>query len=100
LILLLLRSSSLWAVALSALPVWRRVDPLAVLAISPEQRRKLERELREAEQVEDADSAELVRMLDETKPAEKPPTDGLEAEADEVGPAPDADTAKPPSDRA
>jgi hypothetical protein len=69
---MLMRSGSLWAVALSALPVWRRVDPLAVLAISPEERRKLERDLREAEQLEDTAGAGLGRVLDSVEPGEEP----------------------------
>jgi hypothetical protein len=89
LMLLLLRSSSLWAVALSALPLWRRVDPLAVLAITPEERRKLERDLRKAEQLEDTDGAGLGRVLDQSRPAEEPAEQGLEAGTDRVDPDPD-----------
>lgn len=72
LLLLLMRSSSLWAVALSALPVWRRVDPLAVLAITAEERRKLERDLRKAEQQEDTAGLGLGRVLDSTEEDEEP----------------------------
>ena len=61
---LLLRSGSLWALALSALPLWRRVDPLAVLALGAEERRKLERDLREAARLENTTDAGLARVLD------------------------------------
>jgi hypothetical protein len=89
LMLMLMRSSSLWAVALSALPLWRRVDPLAVLAITPEERRKLERDLREAEQREDTAGAGLARVLDQTRPAEEPAEEGHAAETDTADPDPD-----------
>ena len=91
LLFMLMRSSSIWGVALSALPMWRRVDPLAVLAITPEERRKLERDLREAEQSEDTAGAGLARMLDQTRPAEE----GHAAETDTVAPNPVADPERP-----
>jgi Tol biopolymer transport system component len=50
---LLARASSLAAMALSSLPVWRRVDPLTVLALSEREKRKREKELRNAELYED-----------------------------------------------
>jgi hypothetical protein len=89
LMLMLMRSSSLWAVALSALPMWRRVDPLAVLAITSEERRKLERDLREAEQREDTAGAGLARVLDQTRPAEEPAEEGHAAETDTADPDPE-----------
>ena len=44
----LLRGGSLAAIAFSALPMWRRVDPLAVLTISEEERVRREQDLRSA----------------------------------------------------
>ena len=38
---LLLRTGSLVGAALSAMPLWRRVDPLAILALSDDERKKL-----------------------------------------------------------
>jgi hypothetical protein len=61
---ILLRGSSLAAVALSALPVWRRVDPLAILALSDEERRKREEELRAARDTEDLSEEAVGRLLD------------------------------------
>ena len=48
LVAIALRSSALWAAALSSLPLWRRIDPLMVLGLSDEERRKLEAQQREA----------------------------------------------------
>jgi hypothetical protein len=45
----LLRSSSLFALSLSSLPLWMRMDPLAVLSLSDDERKKRRRELEEAE---------------------------------------------------
>jgi cytochrome oxidase Cu insertion factor (SCO1/SenC/PrrC family) len=61
---ILLRGSSLAAMALSALPVWRRVDPLAILALSDEERRKREEELRSARETEDQSEEAVGRLLD------------------------------------
>jgi hypothetical protein len=61
---ILLRGSSLAAVAVSALPVWRRVDPLAILALSDEERRKREEELRSARETEDSSEEAVGRLLD------------------------------------
>jgi hypothetical protein len=61
----LLRSGSLYAVALSSLPLWSRVDPLAVLSLSDEERRKREKELRAAEAEEDESEKGIGRVLDE-----------------------------------
>ena len=49
----LLRSSSLFALSLSSLPLWMRMDPLAILSLSDEERKKREKELEEAEWDED-----------------------------------------------
>jgi hypothetical protein len=68
LLALLLRGSSLAAVALSALPVWRRVDPLAVLALSDEERKKREEELRAAQEKEDVGEEAVGRLLDRDEP--------------------------------
>ncbi|MCZ6785037.1 MAG: hypothetical protein O7G30_17195 [Proteobacteria bacterium] len=62
---LLLRGGSLAAVAFSALPLWRRVDPLAVLALSDEERRRLEEDLRKAREQEDEKEKGVGRLLDD-----------------------------------
>jgi hypothetical protein len=64
LLTLLLRSESLLALALSYVPVWRRVDPMAILALSPEERKKRERELSTAREAEDRKLHELGDLLD------------------------------------
>jgi hypothetical protein len=48
-LLALLRGGTLVAFALSSLPLWRQADPLAVLALSDEEREEREEELREEE---------------------------------------------------
>ncbi len=60
---LLARASSLTAMLLSSLPVWSRVDPLSVLMLSEKDRKKRERELRDAETVED-ESDHLGNLLE------------------------------------
>jgi hypothetical protein len=65
---MLLRGSSLVAVALSALPFWRRVDPLAVLALSEEERDKLRKELQAAQDAEDSKEKAVGQLLDEESP--------------------------------
>ncbi len=47
--------------SLSSLPLWRLVDPLSVLALSCDQREKLARDLRSAEEAADEDG--LGRLL-------------------------------------
>jgi hypothetical protein len=61
LVAMALRSSALWAAALSSLPLWRRMDPLMVLGISEEERRKLEDQQREARSEE---GSRVGRVLD------------------------------------
>ena len=61
----LLRAGSLAAVAFSALPLWSRVDPLAVLAISEEERRRLEEDLRKAREAEDRAEKGVGQLLDD-----------------------------------
>jgi hypothetical protein len=63
---LLLRGGSLAAVAFSSLPLWHRVDPLAVLAVSEEERRRREEDLRKARQLEDEKDRGVGRLLDRT----------------------------------
>jgi hypothetical protein len=58
------RGTSLVAMALSALPVWSRVDPLAVLAVSERTRRENRREQRDAEAQEDEANHALGKLLD------------------------------------
>jgi hypothetical protein len=66
---LLLRSGSLLGAAISSLPLWRRVDPLAVLALSDEEREKLERDRRVAEEAENEEGEGVGRILDSSPPA-------------------------------
>ena len=61
---ILLRGSSLAAVALTSLPVWRRVDPLAILALTDEERKRREEELRSARETEDSSEEAVGRLLD------------------------------------
>ena len=61
----LLRGGALFAAALSAMPIWSGVDPLVVLALSDEERRKREEALRLAREAEDRDSAGLGELLDD-----------------------------------
>jgi len=62
----LLRSGSLAAIAFSALPMWRRVDPLAVLTISEEERVRREQELRSARELEDQTERGVGDLLDDS----------------------------------
>ena len=64
LVAVLLRSSALWAVALSALPMWRRLDPVAVLGMSSDHRRRRDEEVRFAELMED-ETTRVGKLLDE-----------------------------------
>ncbi|MHC5005331.1 MAG: cadherin-like domain-containing protein, partial [Planctomycetota bacterium] len=57
----ILRSSSLWAAAASAMPLWRRVDPLVVLTVSNEEREKMLTELRS----ESKDEAGVRRVFED-----------------------------------
>ncbi len=66
---ILSRAGSLAAAALSSLPMWRSADPLAVLAVSDEERKKREKELREAEAAEDREEEAVGRLLDDDSPA-------------------------------
>jgi hypothetical protein len=52
LLALFARGSSLIAMLLSSLPIWLRVDPLSVLLLSERDRKKRERELHDAEIIE------------------------------------------------
>ncbi len=60
----LLRGGSLAALAISSLPIWRGVDPLAVLVLSKEERERLEEDLRKARELEDAQEEAVGRLLD------------------------------------
>ena len=64
LVAILLRSSALWAVALSSLPMWRRLDPVAVLGMSSDRRRSRADEVRFAEMLED-ETTGVGKLLDE-----------------------------------
>ena len=61
---ILSRAGALAASVLSALPMWRRVDPLAVLSISKEERKRREQDLRNAEKAEDREEQGVSRLLD------------------------------------
>jgi len=63
---LLLRGGSLAAIALSSLPMWRRVDPLAVLAISEEERLRREQDLQNARKLEDQTDTGVGNLLDDS----------------------------------
>ncbi|MCP4039655.1 MAG: hypothetical protein GY733_22115 [bacterium] len=47
-----LRASSLLAMAVSSVPLWKRTDPLTVLSLSPDERRDLEASLRREDEAE------------------------------------------------
>jgi len=64
----LLRGGSLVAFALSSLPLWRQADPLAVLALSDEEREEREEELRKAEREEELRTRGLDRLLRDGEP--------------------------------
>lgn len=61
----LLRGGSLAALAFSSLPLWRGVDPLAILALSDEERERLEEDLRKAEEHEDDNEKAVGDLLDD-----------------------------------
>jgi hypothetical protein len=61
---LLLRGASLGAALLSSLPLWWKVDPLAILSLSEDEREEFERELREARDDEDTSDRSVGRVLD------------------------------------
>lgn len=84
---LLLRSGSLVGAALSAMPLWQRVDPLAVVALSKEEREKLQRDLRLAEEAEDEDADGVGRLFDEDPDAGDPPEDDEESRTGRPSPA-------------
>ncbi len=60
----LLRSGSLAALVLSSLPLWRGFDPLVVLTLTDEERKKREEELRHAREDEDQASVGVGDLLD------------------------------------
>ena len=62
---LLARASSLTAMALSSLPVWQRVDPLNVLALSRRERQKRDKELQKAKLLEDGGIGDLLESPEE-----------------------------------
>jgi hypothetical protein len=60
---LVLRASSLLAMALSWVPMWRRADPLMILSLSEKERRDLQESMRRA----DSGEQDLDAMLDGRK---------------------------------
>jgi hypothetical protein len=61
---LLMRGGSLAALAFSSLPLWRGIDPLAILALSDEERDRLEEELKKSEESEDEEDEAVGDLLD------------------------------------
>ncbi len=49
---LLLRGGSLFAMAVSAIPIWKRIDPLMILSLSDDDRHELASRQRAAEKAE------------------------------------------------
>ena len=62
---LLPRGGSLAALAFSSLPLWRGVDPLAVLALSDEERKRIEEDNRKAREQEDEKEKAVGRLFDD-----------------------------------
>ena len=81
---LLLRGSSLAAMALSSLPVWARVDPLSVLLLSDRERKKREQELRDAEILEDQGDRLGDLLDDRAEPDRDQPEENLETDDEEI----------------
>ena len=61
-----MRGGSLAALAFSSLPLWRGVDPLAVLALSDEERERLQEDLKKAKEQEDEDEKAVGELLDKS----------------------------------
>jgi hypothetical protein len=85
---LLVRTGSLLGAALSAMPLWRRVDPLVILALSDEEREKVQKDLRSAKDAEDEKDDGVGRLLDDEDPNRADPP-----EADD-----ESRTRRPPED--
>ena len=68
LLALLMRGGSLAAAALSSVPLWRRIDPLAVLSLSEEERWQREQDIRAAQREEEGG-----RLLDAPVVEPEPP---------------------------
>jgi hypothetical protein len=62
------RASSLVAAAISSVPIWGRVDPLAVLALSPKEREKRRVRLRKDEELEAEESRDVSSLIDGEAP--------------------------------
>ena len=61
---ILSRASSLVAAAISSVPIWRRMDPLAVLALTEEERDERKRQLCEDAEREARESGAVSNLLD------------------------------------
>ncbi|MCH7866062.1 MAG: tandem-95 repeat protein, partial [Myxococcales bacterium] len=61
----LLRGGSLAALAFSSLPLWSSVDTLAILALSDEERERLEADMRKATEHEDENDRAVGNLLDD-----------------------------------
>jgi hypothetical protein len=63
----ILRAGNLAAIALSSLPLWSRIDALAVLSLSEEERRARDQELQDAEDEEERKAKGIGRLLGSRK---------------------------------
>ena len=63
----ILRVGSLAAMALSSIPLWRRVDPLVIHSLSDEERRELDEKRKAAEREEERGARGISRLLDRRK---------------------------------
>jgi hypothetical protein len=64
----LLRGSSLLASFLASMPAWRHFDPLPVLGMGGGDRRKLDRKIREEDELEKREFRGLDRVLKASSP--------------------------------
>ncbi len=62
---LLSRAPSLAAAAMTSLPIWRGADPLDVLSVSEEERKRREKDLRDEKAAEDREDEGVGRLLDD-----------------------------------
>jgi hypothetical protein len=75
LVALAARGSSLVAMLLSALPMWRKIDPLVLLGLTREERRRREEEMRRASESETREAREASEMLDRSSHRDEDPVD-------------------------
>ena len=65
LLFLVILGVSLAALAFSSLPLWSSVDTLAILALSDEERERLEADMRKAKEHEDENDRAVGNLLDD-----------------------------------